>query len=782
MAKRAVSPSRLDGRWDSTAGLTASEATARAAEYGPNDIVEKSTHPLSAFARDTANHPTIWFFAGTSALYAATGQFLEAVTLLIGIGPLMAMDVFLHRKTQASIEELKGRLAAAATVMRDGVPGRLDAREIVPGDLAVVRSGDMFPADGIIMAGSGGETIDGDIVRSATNAAARDTPLQRAVQRLGSALSVVALVLCIALVCARLAQGYGWVDAAISGVTLVTAALPEEFPVILAFFLGVGVHRLARRQAHVRRAVSVENIGRVTTICSDKTGTITEGVLRLTHLEPAPGITAARLLALAANASRRDHAHSIDTAVFAKLDADGVARAGDTLVTFPFTEFRKRETAIVRDRSGHRVAVAKGAAEIVLAMTDLTVSQRRWWGERVDHLAGIGHKVIACASIALRDDDPSDREPVIGYEMAGLLAFEDPIRDHVAGAVAACRTAGIHTIMVTGDHALTATAVARDIGLGAGSPVVISGDDLEAAIVRGRGDAVCQVDVVARATPAQKLSLVRALQQAGEIVAVTGDGVNDVPALHAADIGLAMGERGTRSAREAASMVLLEDNFATIVNAIAEGRQLFRNLQLSFQYVLLMHIPLVVTATVIPLFGVPLPYLPLHIIWLELIIHPTAVLVFQQLPAPDGLRAERPRRQARLFTARDSLTVVAIGALVTALVTVGYLRSAASGASEHGRAMALAILILSSGAVAGVLSRLRTAAARTVVATTVACSVAVIQFEPAARLIGLMPLRLDDWVIAGLAASLAAGVVAAIAEGVPGRTRLGQPLRPLRPA
>ena len=204
------------------------------------------------------------------------------------------------------------------------------------------------------------------------------------------------------------------------------------------------------------------------------------------------------------------------------------------------------------------------------------------------------------------------------------------MREGVRAAVAKAKAAGIRVIMVTGDHVATARAIAREIGLGGDSPRIIEGAAFEPGAARGADG----FDVLARAVPAQKLDLVRALRLKGEIVAVTGDGVNDVPALQGADIGIAMGERGTRTAREVASIVLLDDNFSTIVRAIAEGRQLFSNLKLSFAYLLLMHIALVAAAALVPFAGFPLLYLPMHVVWLELIIHPTALLVFQELPPP----------------------------------------------------------------------------------------------------------------------------------------------------
>lgn len=816
MPKRAVPLDRLAGQW-SVSGLKVADAALRAQAYGRNDVVEVTTHPWWGLVKDTAKDPMIWFFAATSALYAGVGQVVEAITLLVAIGPLVLMDVFLHRRTQASTEGLKSRLAERASVMRNGMLIDIPAAEVVPGDLAVVTSGETFPADGVIIDGAdiqadessltgesyavrkrphaepprtaeepiahehwgfagtrlltgrasllvaftGAETLYGDIVRSARSMAHANTPLQRAVQQLVTKLVIAALAACVILVVARLIQGHGWLDAIISAVTLATAALPEEFPVIFAFFLGVGVYRLAKRGALVRRAVSVENIGRVTTICSDKTGTMTEGTLQLTHLDPAAEMTDARLLSLAAAASRRDSGDPMDAAVFLKLDRDGaVAVAGTTLATFPFTEARRRETAIVRDPTGARLAVTKGAAECLLAMVRATPLEREQWSERVARLARSGHKVIACASITLRDDQQTDVEPADAYDMAGLLAFEDPLRAGVSDAATTCRMAGIHTIMVTGDHPLTASAIALEIGLGAGTPTVISGEELEASLARGDVARLRHVDVIARAAPAQKLALVRALQHAGEIVAVTGDGVNDVPALQAADVGVAMGERGTRSAREVASIVLLDDNFSTIVHAISEGRQLFRNLQLSFQYVLILHIPLVVTAALVPLVGYPLLYSPLHIIWLEMIIHPTALLVFQEMPSHDGLHAQRAHAEARFFSRLEWLAIVSVGVILTAMVTAGYVRSFDAGQVTHGRAMALAVLTLSSAAITAVLSGMRTLASRVVVIVTVVLSMVLIQIRPLSALLSLTPLHPDDWLLAIGAAAIAATVLA----------------------
>jgi Ca2+-transporting ATPase len=306
--------------------------------------------------------------------------------------------------------------------------------------------------------------------------------------------------------------------------------------------------------------------------------------------------------------------------------------------------------------------------------------------------------------------------------------------------VSACRNAGIRVIMVTGDHPATARAVAREIGL----------DD---------------PDVISRAVPAQKVELVRSLQASGEIVAVTGDGVNDVPALQAADIGIAMGQRGTRSAREVAAIVLLDDNFRSIVRAIAEGRALFANLQRSFQYLLTIHLPLVATAALVPLAGYPLLYLPVHIVLIELMIHPTALLVFQEAPeVPALVPVQRKPARPRFFDRRQWLVIAAVGAVVTLVVTASYVRSLGAGYDvDHARAMALVALAAASAGITACLTRLRAATARLAVAATLALAVLLVQTPFFARLLHLNPLHVDDWMLA-IGGGLLAALLLAVAS------------------
>jgi Ca2+-transporting ATPase len=780
--QRQIPPDRMAEISGTPEGLSAAEVERRRARYGRNLIVESERRPWWDLFRDTAGDPMLWFLLGTGVLYAGLGETTESITLFVSILPLAGMDAYLHRRTRASIEGLGTLLATRACVVREGGETEVPAADLVVGDLVRVPAGQPFPADGWLCGGDniqvdesaltgeslpvrkaplaapplkgecaaiearsvgfagtrlltgraemrivfiGAETLYGEIVRMAGGGARARTPLQSAVARLVLVLTAGAAVICLLLAWLRLQQGYGWLDALVSAATLGVAALPEEFPVVLTVFLGAGVYRLARQKALVRRAVSVENLGRVTCICSDKTGTITEGRLVLTDLLPSPGEAETGLLRVAALASRRETLDPLDLLILAAAAARGVDGPPEQVAaTWPFTEDRRRETTLVREANGSLLAAMKGSPEVILDLCNLGADERAAWMARVGALAEEGKKVLACASRPMDGVLPAAGSPVDeprgGFGMRGLLACADRVRPGVREAVLECRRAGIHVLMVTGDHPSTARAVARQIGLGGGEPAVIGGDDVERLRGANGHAGLMAVDVVARALPSQKLSLVRTLQAGGEIVAVTGDGVNDVPALRSADIGISMGERGTRSAREVASIVLMDDNFRTIVGAIGEGRQLFRNLQKSFQYL------------TIPLIGFPLLYLPIHIIWLEMIIHPTALLAFQEPSTGRGLARDGAPPRRGIFAPGDWLLIATVGTLVTLLITLIYFRNVGSeGSIEHARAAAVGTLSLSA---------------------------VLIQVPALARLLRLTPLHTDEWAWAMGGGLLAVGV------------------------
>lgn len=795
---------RLADLLDGERGLTSAEAGSLRVRHGANDIVEAAPATLWMLARDTLRDPMLWFLLGTAALFLWLGDRLEALILLFALVPLIGMDAFLHRRTQASTQGLASRLASTARTLRDGLWSVLPARELVPGDLVEVRAGEPVPADGLLSSGdnvqldesmlsgeslpvakqphvagrqdaipenwlaagtrlltgtarlrvayTGAETMYGEIARLAVQGTHARTPLQQAIARLVAVLLTAAIAICLLLAAIRLYQGHGIVDALLSGVTLAVAALPEEFPVVFTFFLGAGVYRLARRQALVRRAVAVENIGRVTCICSDKTGTMTEGRLVLVQQDPAAGTDAGQLLRVAAMASRHDSGDPLDAAILAAAPV-----APDPALcrqVFPFTEARRRETALWQTGADAILAVTKGAPETVFDLCALPAPDRTQWFDQVAGHAESGHKVIAFASRTLPAAGlDTGAEPEAGFTFRGLLAFADPLREGVRESVQECTAAGIRVIMVTGDHPGTARAIALQAGLGNGQPEVFTMEALASM-----DQAPARIDVVARAVPAQKLELVQRLQQRGEVVAVTGDGVNDAPALQAADVGIAMGESGSHSSREVAAVVLLDDNFRTITRAIAEGRQLFRNLQTSFAYLLMVHVPLVLSAALVPLADQPLLYLPIHIVWLELLIHPTAMLVFQDPPPAGRMAPANRERRASFFGRREWLVIVLVGLGITAAVLLAYRRGLALHGEAHARTLALASLIIASTMVTLVLSGLRSHASRFIAAASLVSLVVLVQVPRLAEWLHLVPLVMHDWAFVSAAGLLTGGL------------------------
>lgn len=771
--------------------------------YGDNAITERQQSAAVELISDTLKDPMIWFLVIAASLFFMIGQMREAVTLLIAMIPLTGMDVFLHWRTSRSTKTLRTHLSASIEALRNGTLVMVPATSLVPGDVVFLRPNDFIPADGLFIqaqavqvdespltgeslpikkqpvqalpagvepfiddvhwgyagtkmlsgtaavkvAYTGLETLYGEIIQSVAATGHEQTPLQKDISRLIKKLLIAALFFCIVLAIARVLEGKGVVDALLAAATLAVAAIPEEFPVVFTFYLGVGVYRMARRKALVRRAVSVENIGRVSCICSDKTGTITEGKLRLAHVKPGLKHAEKDLMEAAVLASREESNDPIDQAIF---EAESVNVTPVTrIVLFPFTELRRKETSAIESHDSI-LFFCKGSPEVILGICELPDDEAEEYLEWTRALAREGHKIIGCAKRSIPQTEWSGEEPASGYVFLGLLAFEDPIRKEVPAAINACKDAAIHVLMITGDHPDTAATVAREIGLGNEHIRLLNAENIDLA--SKENGFFLNFDVVARALPAQKLQIVSALKNHGEIVAVTGDGINDVPALKAADIGLAMGSRGTRAAREISSIVISDDNFATIVSAIAEGRQLLQNLRSSFQYLIAVHIPLVTTAAIFPLLGFPLLYLPIHIVWLELIIHPTALFAFQDRSSM-ALKF-LPRNQAdRTFSGLDWGLSLSTGAMITIVLGIAYaLGFDYEDEGIRSRSLAILTLIFSGAMAAGLISRFRTRSSQLVVALTIMISFLLVM---SVDFLHVAPLKAEDWIIVTLLSSFA---------------------------
>lgn len=762
-------------------GLTNEEVVRQRSIYGLNNIVHLHNVVWLELLKDTLKDPMIWFLLGLGTLYAFLGQKTESTTLFIAVIPLLVMDSILHFRTQASTASLGGQLSTRVNVIREGKTINIAALDIVPGDLVIVSNDEILPADGIfedarelqidesiitgeslpvyknslhydsideevllesesfgqagtrVLSGSGilrviftgKQTNYGEIIQSISATPQEKTPLQLSINKLVSNLIYVSLSFCFILAAIRIYQGHSWLDALISAAVLALAAIPEEFPIVFTFFLGVGVYRLARKKALVRRAVTIENIGRVKYICTDKTGTITLGKLELTHLFPNDGISTETLLKVGSRASDPESNDPIDVAL------KGIQHQSPYKI-FPFTEIQRKSTVLFKEHD-LTIAYIKGSPETIIENSNLKSEERIKWLNQTESLAREGHKVIACGKkIIERDSDE-----ITNIDFSGLLAFEDPPREEVFSAIDYCKKNNIKVLMLTGDHPETARAIAKEVGLGLDQPKVISAEkEFNPEILK-------EVDVVARCKPLQKFNIVNFLKSTGEVIAVTGDGVNDVPALKSAHIGIAMGIRGSQSAKEVSSMILSDDNFGTIISAIKEGKQLFLNLKNSFLYLLLIHIPFVTTAALIPLFGLPLLYLPIHIVWIELVIHPSCLLAFQQFNSE-----EIDCGGTDLISKEQGLRIVFLGLIVSIAIAATFVMGIQENLGlEHARTRAIVMLNLWSAILVLSISKWKTKASIIITIATLLFTILLVQMRPIAHFLNLSPLHFKDWSI-----------------------------------
>ncbi len=614
------------------------------------------------------------------------------------------------------------------------------------------------------------------------------TPLQRLIRRLVAQLAFVAGAFCVAVVAVELARGHDLAAAIIAGVSLAIAAIPEEFPMVYTLYLSLGAWRLTRDRALIRRLAGVETLGATTVICSDKTGTLTLGRVEVAEIATAPrfrggGPAAARsgdsagpheqeLLEAAALACEPHPFDPLEQAVLRYAEAQGVDVAAlhgsELLHDYPFDPALKYMSHVWRRDRAARTC-AKGALEGILERSHATAEVRDRALEANRTLASQGMRVLAVAAGDLarlagrRDEDEAT------LRFLGLIAFSDPPRPGVADALGECAAAGIRVIMITGDHPLTAHAIADELGIEHDADGIATGDEIDALDDAQLGGLVASANVFARTRPEQKYRLVRTLRAGGHVVAMTGDGINDAPALREADIGVAMGQRGTEVAREAATLVLLDDNFATIVAAVKDGRRIFDNLRRAFSYLIAFHIPLLLAALVVPLVGSPLLLLPAHLVWLELIVHPMASLVFEADPPSPELMRRPPRpRGVGLLTRLDWLRPLAEGLTLFGGVLALYLvRLAQDVPTDRARALALVAMILGQTALVLAerapdrpfwrISARGNWALPAVAAATLLSLPAALYIPGLSGLLKLQPLAPAEWAVAGVV-----GVVAAL--------------------
>ena len=710
----------LDALDSRSGGLTTPEARERLEHVGANRIAPmRPESPLSLLWRQLSS-PLIVVLIASGAVALALGEVADGAVVLAVVVVNSAIGFLQEWRAGRAIQALSALVPERATVVRDGARAQLDAEEVVPGDVVELRPGDRVPADArllgsrglevdespltgeslpvakdlapvaadAIVADRGSMTHGGTLVTSGTGSAvvvrtgastelgriselmrhtdSVETPLTRALAGVARLLTLLICVVAVALLVVALARGYELADAVLAAVALAVAAIPEGLPAIVTIALAVGVQRMADRRAVVRRLPAVETLGSTTVICTDKTGTLTQNRMTVSELwgdEEA----LLRAAVLCSDGAGPTEAALLEAAQRHGLDPAAERERSPRLDAIPFESERKLMATL---QSGGRILL-KGAPEIVLERC----APRDGAREAVDALAARGRRVLALAERAVGGAHPALAEPDLdgGFELLGLAAMVDPPREPALTAVAACRAAGVGVKMITGDHVATASAIGSEFGL---SGRAFTGRELDAMDGADFERAAVEGSVFARVAPEHKLRLVRALQGGGDVVAMTGDGVNDAPALKQADIGVAMGESGTAAAREAADVVLTDDDFASIQAAVEEGRHVFDNVQKAIAFTLPTNLgeALVILVAVLAfpfVDGVPrLPVEPTQILWINLIATVTLALPLAveaieagsmtRPPRPPGTPVIAPFLIVRTITVSVLMTVAAL--------------------------------------------------------------------------------------------------------------------------
>jgi P-type Ca2+ transporter type 2C len=564
------------------------------------------------------------------------------------------------------------------------------------------------------VAATGVQTEIGRIGTALRTIQIAQTPLQLDTERLVKRVAIGALGLAaLVVVIYGLTHG-NWLDGVLAGIALAMALLPEEFPVVLTVFLALGAWRISQRNVLTRRMPALETLGAATVLCVDKTGTLTENRMTVRRLVTATGQTwdvaphsgvlpetFHRLVEFAVLASHRDPFDPMERAINA-LGASGLAD----------TEHLHNEWILAREYSlspsllamsqvwqsrdeREFVVAAKGASEATVDLCHLDDAQRDELNRHVNALAEEGLRVLGVACARFQPGQLPSEQHDFDFEYLGLIGLLDPVRNGVPAAVSECHTAGIRVLMITGDYPQTAVSIARLAGFGTDDRS-ITGVDVNTMTDDVLRERIRSVNIVARALPEQKLRIVNALKANAEVVAMTGDGVNDAPALRAADIGIAMGGRGTDVAREAADLIVTDDNFTSIVQAVRLGRRIFNNLKKATGYIVAVHIPIAGTALLPAIFGWPLILLPAHIAFLELIIDPACSVVFEAEPeGPDVMRRPPRSRDESLYSRAALQQSLADGLSALACVLLVYLVARSFGYDDDQvRALTFITLVL----------------------------------------------------------------------------------------
>lgn len=718
-------------------GLTDAEITKSRFEHGANVLKAKAKRNIFQKVLHVLMEPMFLLLFGAASIYFLVGEVTDGVIMLCCVLFVSGIEFFQEQKTDKALEALNTLSAINIRVIRNGKTVVVGSEDLVVGDLVVLAEGDKIPADGVIletqglgvnesaltgesavvhkklvdnskerfklnMCYAGCDVTNGSAVIRLTAVGSQTeygktgstldsiekvkTPLEKQIGHLIAICTIISLTFCIIVTVVNffynsgLALGDRIVESVLSGITMAMATIPEEIPVVLTVFLAMGAWKLAQQHALTRNMKAVETLGAVTVLCTDKTGTLTQNKMAVQEIfTDSPDF--AKVAALACPKTPYDPMEIAIQDYALQHGADASLYQAPLVREYLFNNEDKM-MGQVWDLDDQRLLCVKGAYETVLPLCDLPKTQLAQIIEQAKAFSSLGYRVLALAEQTKVTRFHAELEDY-RLDFVGLIALVDPPRVGVKNSVKLCQGAGVRIIMITGDNGETAEGVARQIGLRNCSEV-ITGTMLEKMSDQELKERVKTTNIFARVYPDHKMRIVKALQDNHEVVAMTGDGVNDAPALKKAEIGIAMGQRGTNVAKEAADLILMDDKFSTIVDAIANGRTIYSNIKKAISYILVVHIPIILISLFVPLAGLPLLLLPVHVVLLELIIDPTSSIVFQRLKAEANVMKRLPRPLGEpLLNFPTIARCLLQGAVIFGVVFLSYLYLIRTGAAQN---------------------------------------------------------------------------------------------------
>lgn len=636
--------------------------------------------------------------------------------LVVSEGDRVPADAVVLSSSHLSADEslLTGESAPVRKRQWDGVkemtnPGGDDLPFIYSGTLVV-------DGQGIAkVLATGIQTEMGKIGKALQALETEDTVLQQETRKLVRNFAVLGFFLCVAVVIAYGITRGNWVNGFLAGITLAMAILPEEFPVVLTVFLALGAWRLSQHHVLARRIPAVETLGAATVLCVDKTGTLTMNRMSVRQLlvngnrcdvgQEQPSLPEAfhELVEFGILASKKEPFDPMEKALVhlkdtALVKTEHVHEDWTLVQEYPLSKELLAMSQVMSSPDGKDyIIAAKGAPEAIADLCHFSDAERKELITQISRMAEDGLRIIGVAKAYFKRTDLPDQQHDFNFEFLGLIGFVDPVRPGVAGAVAECYNAGVRVVMITGDYPGTAQHVAREIGL-RNPEHLLSGSELAAIDDSELQRRIQDITMFARVVPEQKLRIVDAFKANGEVVAMTGDGVNDAPALKSASIGVAMGGRGTDVARESAALVLLNDDFSSIVQAVKMGRRIYDNIKKAMAYVIAIHIPIAGLSLIPILLGWPLILLPVHIVFLELIIDPACSIAFEAEPEEANVMKRPPRNPKASLFDRPTLSMIILqGASILALLLAIFSIAISRGQGEYdARALTFTTLVLAN--------------------------------------------------------------------------------------